>query len=305
MELTKQNSNLILAPIAGFSDCGLRTLATKFGAGLCFTEMVSALALYYKSKQTEELLTINNREINTGVQLFGNNEEVFSEIVKYKILDKFNIIDINCGCPVPKVYKNGDGSALMKNPMQIFKIVNAIKKATPERIVTIKIRKGVNGLDNYIECGKAAEDAGASMVTIHGRTREQMYSGTADLDAIAKLKQSLNIPVCGNGDVVDIDSYKRMKETGVDYVMIARGALGHPQIFAELQNKKIDMTMLEIILEHININSYMPERLLLNQMKGHISHYVKGIRNSKSIKEQIFKANSVNELTQLLINDIH
>ncbi|MCR4661763.1 MAG: tRNA-dihydrouridine synthase family protein [Clostridia bacterium] len=302
MDLTINNSKLILAPIAGFSDCGLRSLSTHFGAGLCFTEMVSALALHYKNKQTEELLTLSKDEMNTGVQLFGSNPSVFSEVVEFPILSKFKIIDINCGCPVPKVYKNGDGSALMKTPEKISDIVKAIKKSTPEKLVTVKLRKGSEGRNNYIECGLAAQESGASLVTLHGRTREEMYSGKVDLESIALLKQALTIPVSGNGDVTNKDSYKNMLDTGVDYVTIARGAIGNPQIFAELQGKKVEVSIKELILKHIDFISFLPAKVQLNQMKAQISHYVKGKRNSKQFKDLVFKTNSIEELKLLITN---
>ena len=228
-------NNVILAPMAGVSDLPFRLLCKEQGAGLLGMEMVSAKAIMYNSKNTEALMEIHPDEMPVSLQLFGSDADIISEMAK-RIEDRpFSILDINMGCPVPKVVNNGEGSALMKNPALVREIVSKTVEAVCKP-VTVKIRKGFDGEHaNAVEIAKAAEDAGAAAVAVHGRTREEFYSGKADWKIIAEVKKAVNIPVIGNGDVTDGESAKRMlEETGCDGVMIGRAARGNPWIFREV-----------------------------------------------------------------------
>lgn len=298
--ITYNGSDLILAPIAGFSDSGMRTLCFEYGAGLCFTEMVSAKGLHYKNENTAELLHIGKDEKNTGVQIFGSDVDIIAETVLSEPLKQFDIIDINMGCPVPKVVKNGDGSALLNKPELVYKIVEKAKQAVGKRKITVKIRKGIYGKICAKEVALAAQEGGASMVTVHGRTREQMYSGTVDYDIIAEVKQALDIPVCGNGDVTDKESYDKMKQTGVDYVMIARGAIGRPYVFSVARGETPEYNVKDLILRHIDYISYLPERVIAGTMKKQISAYLKGVPGQKKIKDAVFTAATLDEIKSLI-----
>lgn len=296
--ITYNGSDLILAPLAGFGDSGMRSLCFYYGAGLCFTEMVSAKGLYYKNENTEFLTRVGKDEKYTGIQLFGSDPDIIAEVVGYDAIKNFPIIDINCGCPVPKVYKNGEGSALLKDPELIYKIIKKLKEAANGRLVTAKMRKGTDGQTRVIECALAAQEGGADMVTVHGRTREQMYSGTVDYDVIALVKEKLKIPVCGNGDVFDRNGYLRMKQTGADYVMVARGAIGRPYVFAEIRGEKPEYCVAELIKKHIKYIDFLPERTVVGGMKKQIAAYVKGMAGQKRIKEKIFAAEDMKELLE-------
>ena len=298
--ITYNGSDLILAPIAGFSDSGMRTLCFEYGAGLCFTEMVSAKGLHYKNENTAELLHIGKDEKNTGVQIFGSDVDIIAETVLSEPLKQFDIIDINMGCPVPKVVKNGDGSALLNKPELVYKIVEKAKQAVGKRKITVKIRKGIYGKICAKEVALAAQEGGASMVTVHGRTREQMYSGTVDYDIIAEVKKALDIPVCGNGDVTDKESYDKMKQTGVDYVMIARGAIGRPYVFSVARGETPEYNVKDLILRHIDYISYLPERVIAGTMKKQISAYLKGVPGQKKIKDAVFTAATLDEIKSLI-----
>lgn len=299
--ITYNGSDLILAPIAGYSDSGMRSLCFDYGAGLCFTEMVSAKGLYYKNENTADLLRIGGDERYTGVQLFGSEPQIIAEVMTYKELANFPVIDINIGCPVPKVVKNGEGSALMKDPEIVYKIIKAMKGVSQGRVVSAKIRTGFfNGYENAVEVAKAIEEGGADLLSIHGRTREMYYSGAVNYDMIASVKEAVSIPVCGNGNVIDKESYLRMKDTKVDYVMVARGAIGRPYVFAQIHNKDYIFDVKEAIKKHISCLSFLPDRVVANNIKKHIAHYVKGRKNAKEIKESVFRANTVADVLALI-----
>ncbi len=297
--LTQNGSDLFFAPIAGYSDSGLRSLCFRYGAGLCFTEMVSAKGLYYKNENTASLLYVAPDESNTAVQLFGSEPEIFAEVVRYPVLSKFSHIDVNMGCPVRKITSNNEGSALLRNPELIYKIVKAVKDSSG-KTVSVKMRTGIDGKSCVTECALAAQEGGVDLVTVHGRTKEQLYGGKCDFETIAHVKQTLRVPVCGNGDVTDRDSYLRMKETGVDYVMIARGALGKPYVFSEILGKEYTYERNEAILFHIGrLCEYLSENTVMNVMKKQIACYLHGSRGAKQLKEQAFSAHSLKELTTL------
>lgn len=305
MYLKNLTSDLILAPIAGYSDQGMRSLCYDFGAEVCFTEMVSAKGLFYGNENTTQLLHLSESEVGkTCVQIFGSDPDLIGKIVGYKELESFPIIDINMGCPVPKLVNNNDGCSLMKNPYLVKEIVKAAVKGAKGKTISVKCRAGYSkGSQNAAEVAKACEEGGASFVTIHGRTRDMYYSGEPDYEIIRKVKESVKIPVCGNGSVIDRESYLKMKElTGVDYVMIARGAIGKPYIFSGIAEKDYTYSITDAIKKHIFELSYLPERIVVNNMKKQVAYYVKGQKNQKSVKEQIFKCLSIKEMLSIIDN---
>ncbi|MBQ2864389.1 MAG: tRNA dihydrouridine synthase DusB [Clostridia bacterium] len=295
-------NNLILAPMAGVTDVGFRSLAISYGADYAVGEMVSAKALKYKNKKTADLLITAPNESIKVAQIFGSDPKIMASIVKSKYLNKFDIIDINMGCPAPKIVKNGEGSALMQNIELAEQIVSECVKASTKPI-TVKFRAGWNNNINAVEFAKMCERAGASAITIHGRTREQFYAGKSDLELIKQVKQAVNIPVIGNGDVVDVESYNAMLKTGVDAVMVGRGALGNPEIFAELTGKKVEVNKFEDIKKHISIlREHYPEHLVVKEMRKHILWYLKGYHNCTEIKNQVVREKDINKVLEILKN---
>lgn len=284
---------LILPPIAGYSDIGMRMLCLRYGAELAFTEMVSAKGLVYNSEGTKELLVTHATEKIKAVQLFGREEEFIERAVRHEALAKFDIIDINFGCPVHKIVRSGEGSALMKEPEQVYKIIKRAAEAAEGRPITGKIRAGFSGGSrNAVEVGLAIQEAGGAAVTVHGRTRDMMYSGRADLSIIKEVKDALGITVVGNGDVTDKESYLNMLSTGVDGVAIGRGAIGRPYVFAEVLGVPSEgIEIAELVREHLDeLLKYYPERVAVNNIKKHVVFYVKGVKGSKKIKENVFRA---------------
>ena len=294
-------NGLILAPMAGITDKAFRTLCKEFGVGLTVTEMVSVKGLYYKSKKTEELLDISNIEIPCAVQLFGHEPEIFSSVIKSGILDKFDIIDINMGCPAPKIVKNGDGSSLMKDLNLASEIIKACVEST-DKPITVKFRKGFYKTDDkLIEFAQICESSGASAITVHPRTREDFFSGEIDIEDIKKVKQAVNIPVIGNGDVVDENSYKKMLSSGCDGVMIGRASFGCPEIFSILQGKEVKQTKLEIIKEHLSLlRQDFEDSYIVKLFKKHILAYLAGFKNANELKRQIVLVNDLKQIETML-----
>ena len=303
-------NNLILAPMAGVTDLPFRLLCKEQGAGLLCMEMVSAKAILYKNKNTEELLTIDPRENPVSLQLFGSDPDIISEIAK-QIEDRpFDILDINMGCPVPKVVNNGDGSALMKNPLLageiIEKTVRAIKKP-----VTVKIRKGFDEDHvNAVEMAHIAEESGAAAVAVHGRTREQFYSGRADWDIIRQVKERVSIPVIGNGDLLTAEDVIAMeRQTGCDGFMIARGAEGNPWIFRQIlhyfetgeQLPKPDFSeMTEMLLRHAKMQlEFKGEYTGIREIRKHAAWYTAGYKNSSKLRGRINEVENYEQLEAL------
>ena len=298
---------LILAPMAGVTDLPFRLLCREQGAGLVCMEMVSAKAIYFHNKNTEGLMEIHPKEQPASLQLFGSDPDIISEMAK-KIEEKpFALLDINMGCPVPKVVNNGEGSALMKNPKLAAEIISKTVKAI-QKPVTVKIRKGFNEeMVNAVEMAKIAEDCGAAAVTVHGRTREQYYSGKADWEIIAKVKEAVSIPVIGNGDVTDGASAKALLETtGCDGVMVGRAARGNPWIFREILAylekgetlpKPTSEEMKETILCHARrLLEAKGEYTAVREMRKHVAWYTAGYPNSGAFRRRINEMESYEEL---------
>lgn len=304
-------NNLILAPMAGVTDLPFRLLCSRQGVGLCCMEMVSAKAILYKNKNTESLLEIHKDEGPVSLQLFGSDPKILSEMAK-KIEERpFSVLDINMGCPVPKVVNNGEGSALMKNPKLVEEIVSSVVKAV-QKPVTVKIRKGFDEEHvNAVEIAKIAEAAGAAAVVVHGRTREQYYAGEADWEIIAKVKDALTIPVIGNGDVTDGQSAERLlTQTGCDGVMIGRAARGNPWIFSQVAAYLEDGTVLpkpdieevkKTILEHARLQlETKGEYTGIREMRKHVSWYTTGYPNSARLRQVVNLTESFEELCALV-----
>lgn len=300
-------NNIILAPMAGVSDLPFRLLCQEQGAGLLGMEMVSAKAIMYNSKNTEALMEIHPDEEPASLQLFGSDADIISRMAKRIEGRPFAILDINMGCPVPKVVNNGEGSALMKNPALVREIVSKTVKAI-HKPVTVKIRKGFDGEHvNAAEIAKVAEDAGAAAIAVHGRTREEFYSGKADWGIIAEVKKAVGIPVIGNGDVTDGESAKKMlEETGCDGVMIGRAARGNPWIFREVaaylkNGEKIGdpdpEEVKETILRHAALQvQYKGEYIGIREMRKHVSWYTSGYPNSARFRGRL---NEIEEMEDL------
>jgi len=278
-------NNLLLAPMAGVTDIAFRSICIDFGADAGVTEMVSAKALAFNNDKTKDLLHIAPNEKIKIVQIFGSEPKIMADICKQ--LNDFDIIDINMGCPAPKIVNNGEGSFLMTNIPLAREIIEACVKST-NKPITVKFRSGFKEV-NAIEFAKMCEQAGASAITVHGRTRDQMYSGQVDLDIIKKVKENVTIPVIASGDVVDLESYKKTLEyTKCDAVMIGRGALGNPFVFAEITGKDSHFNKIEVIKKHIEIlRKYYPETFINGHIRKHLLWYLKGEKNASQIKLKV------------------
>ena len=304
-------NNIILAPMAGVTDLPFRLLCSEQGAGLTCMEMVSAKAIWYGNKNTESLLEIHPDEGPTSLQLFGSDPKIVSEMAKRVEERPFCVLDINMGCPVPKVVKNGEGSALMREPKLAGEIIAATVKAI-KKPVTVKIRKGFDEAHvNAVEMARIAEDAGAAAVAVHGRTREQYYAGEADWEIIQRVAEAVSIPVIGNGDVTDGEGARRMLEqTGCAGVMIGRAARGNPWLFRQIIAYLQDGRMLPeadkeerkaMILRHAGLQlAVKGEYTGVREMRKHMSWYTAGMPNSARLRQSVNLAESFEEISKLV-----
>ena len=298
-------NQVILAPMAGVTDLPFRLLCRRQGAGLVCMEMISAKAIFYHNKNTESLLEIHSSEQPVSLQLFGSEPNILAEMAKRIEERPFSVLDFNMGCPVPKVVNNGEGSALMKNPALAEEIITALVKAV-KKPVTVKIRKGFDK-ENAVEMAKIAEGCGAAAIAVHGRTREQYYSGQADWDIIARVKQAVKIPVIGSGDVNGPHAAKAMLEqTGCDGVMIGRAAQGNPWIFRDIVSyleegilpKPPDKEEKKsLILEHAKLQlEYKGEYTAVREMRKHLAWYTAGLPHSARFRQLINSMETMEEL---------
>lgn len=294
-------SNVLMAPLAGYTCYPFRMLAYELGAGLCFTEMCSANALKYDDKATKRLLVTSKEEKIKAVQLLGGIPAVMEKMAGSELLREFDIIDINMGCPVPNVFKSGEGSALMLDQKRAAAIIRGCKRSG--KVVTVKCRTGIREDDMFAaEFARMCEDAGADMVTIHGRSRSMMYDGKPYAGEIAMAKAAVSIPVIANGGIFSMEDAERMmEETGADGVMVARYGLEHPFIFSELTGKPIEKSVYEILMEQVDLTAqYYDETYTLGYIKKIASYMMKKRKGTKKYKERLFKSGDLAELREVL-----
>ncbi len=298
-DLDFSNDPLILAPMAGVTDVGFRAICSSFGADATVTEMLSARAMEHNPKKTEFMTLTTEAEKIKIAQIFGHEADFMERAIKNPLLQKFDSFDINMGCPAPKIVKNGEGSALMDNLSLASKIISACKNAT-EKPVSVKFRKGSKS-ENFREFARMCQDSGADFVTFHARTVEQGYSGKADLEAIATVKADLKIPVVGNGDVIDVDSYQKMRQTGVDGVMIGRGATGHPWIFSILKGKDQKIDKYEVVKKHIEIlREHFDENWLKLYIRKHLLWYASDLPMSANLRLKLATCDDIDQCLKIL-----
>ncbi len=292
-------NNVFLAPLAGYTNYPFRRICQGYGAGLCFTEMVSAKGLKYGSENTKELLYTDEKEGLVATQIFGSEPDVMRLACESEDLSAYKIVDINMGCPVPKIYKNGEGSALLENPRLAEKIVQECVKSG--KIITVKFRIGVSP-DKHVtqEFAKRMAGAGASLITVHGRTKDKMYSGEVNFKEIEKAKNAVDIPVIANGGVFSYaDGVELMQKTGADGIMIARASLFDPQVFCQFLNVKAD-SKYEMFARQLKMTRELfDERFTTVFMRKMASFYVKGMRGASAFKDKLFKAETPDEVLEI------
>ncbi|MBQ9920762.1 MAG: tRNA dihydrouridine synthase DusB [Clostridia bacterium] len=303
---------LILAPMAGIADNAFRLLCKKHGADIVYSEMISSKAVYFNDKKTYELAKFEEAERPLILQIFGSEPEIMAYAAK-KLYEfcKPDGIDINMGCPVHKIVSGGDGSALMKSPFLVYEIVARVREAVPSEVpVSVKIRKGMDdGNINFCEVALKAQEGGCDFIALHGRTRAQMYSGKADLEAVKTLKETLSVPLVGNGDVTSPESYDNMIKTGCDAVMIGRGSYGNPFIFNNLKRYRDGLdtvvpdrdTVKATIFEQLELSmKFKPEDIAIRESRKHISYYLKGFHGSAALRDAVNRADTKERLYEIL-----
>ncbi|WP_297789941.1 tRNA dihydrouridine synthase DusB [uncultured Anaerococcus sp.] len=312
MRETKTYKPIMLAPLAGVTDAAFRIICEENGADKTFTEMVSVNALVYDNRATKEIMFKSDLEKNCNIQIFGSDPAIIEKVVKEKInpREDFKEISFNMGCPAPKIFKNGQGSALLADTKKVYKIAKTLVAST-DKLVNVKFRLGIDENSiNYIEVGKALQDAGVAYVILHARTKAQQYSGKANWEDIRKLKETLTIPVIANGDIFSFEDYKEVMEiTKADGAMIARGAMGNPFIFRQIKDylnaREIFKPSYEDILNTIKRQydlslTYKEERLVINQMRKHVGWYIKGLPQSSLYRDRVNKLKTSKEIFDLL-----
>lgn len=303
-------NKVFLAPMAGYTDQAFRIISFRQGVDISYSEMISAKAMKYKDRKTYEMLEISDEESTVGIQLFGSEPDILAEATKYlDSLEKVDIIDLNLGCPAPKIFKNNEGSSLLKDPSLIYKLLKSMRNAT-DKPLSAKMRIGIDNKNNYIEVARAIEESGVDFLIVHGRTRQEYYTGVADWDAIGNIKSKIKIPVVGNGDInlnTDIDNL--LSTYKVDGLMIGRGAVGSPWIFNKIKSdlNNLDYFPLSvsekfnIIYEHIDlICKLKEERIAIPEMRKHLHSYLKGMKDSSKLKNNINSIKTKNELKNIL-----
>lgn len=307
-----KNKEVMLAPLAGVTDVAFRIICEKYGADKTFTEMVSVNAMAFDNKQTEEIMFISDKEKKANIQIFGSDTKRIEKAVKDKInpIESVEEISFNMGCPAPKIFNNGEGSALMKNLDLVDKITKTLRSSTDKRL-NVKFRTGVDDdHKNYLEVGKICEDNGIDYVILHGRTRDQHYQGKASWDDIRILKENLSIPVIANGDVFSVEDFINIMElTKADGVMLARGAMGNPFLFKYIKDyletgtyeKVSPKQIVDQIREQYSLSLlYKDEKLVVNQMRKHVGWYIKGLPNATKIREKVNTLKTKDDIFSLL-----
>lgn len=308
------NGNIFLAPMAGVTDMVFREICKSHGAALVYSELISAKGLLYENSNTLKLTDTSNKERPVVIQLFGNDPSILANAAQKIEHLPFDILDINMGCPAPKIVKNGEGSALMENPKLVGEIVNKVSRSI-KKPLTVKIRKGINGKVTAVEVAKAAQENGAAAVTVHGRTREEQFNGVVDLEIIAKVKAALSIPVIASGDVTDIQSAKHTFEvTNCDAIMIGRGTYGNPWVFSKIVNYYKTGEILKdptpgekiiTCLDHTKrLIKYKGENIGIREMRKQFAWYLKGLHGVSKIRGDINKATTYEQL-EFLLNGLH
>ena len=297
------NFIIALAPMAGVTDFAFRKICADFGADMVVTEMISAKAFEHDSRKTIKMLREENHKAIKVVQLFGHEVESVEKIIKSGALDHFDCIDLNCGCPAPKIVKNKEGSFLMQDIKTAEEIILKIRSCTTKPI-SVKFRLGINDSNNYIKFGKMCERCGVDFVTLHARTREQQYSGCVDKLAYKKLVDSLNIPVLWSGDILTKEDVEYAKSIGCKGVMIARGALGSPEIFSELKNITPPYSKKQAVRQHLDLirEDLKNDRITFNYFKKHLAWYMKNLPNASELKRQAVSVTSIDETIALIDN---
>lgn len=290
----------ILAPMAGYTDPAFRSICRNYGVGLTVTEMVSSKAIVMNNRQTYQLLKRFDNDTPCFVQIFGHEPQVMADSVLRDELQGFDGVDINMGCPVKKIVGNGDGSALLENPKLASQCISAVKRAIGGKPLSVKFRLGVSDDSTVCDFAKMCADSGADFITVHFRTRKQMYAGTADFSTLPQIVKC-GIPVFANGDVSTRADYLRLTEAGAFGVAVGRGALGRPCVFSQIAGVDCEMDVLQTVLQHIDmLNEYLPHRVVNNEMKKHVAFYLKGMRNAKQTAVAVTMSKSVEEIVRLV-----
>ena len=294
---------IALAPMAGVTDFAFRKICADFGADMVVTEMISAKAFEHNSEKTREMLREEKHKAIKCIQLFGHDENSLMSIIISGALKKFDVIDFNCGCPAPKIVKNKEGSYLMKDLNKTRKLLLSIRNSTSKPI-SVKFRLGIDNQENYLDFGKMCEECGVNFITLHARTREQQYSGTVDKTAYKKLVDAVKIPVFWSGDILTKQDVEYAKSIGCAGVMIARGALGSPEIFAQLKNKKPPYSKKKAVKKHFEMirKHYNNDRTTMNYFKKHLAWYMKNLNNANELRKQAVSVKSIGEMIKIIDN---